>query len=247
MKKLINLKTIVLVFALANLSFIYAQVGIGTTTPRTQLDINGAISTKDGGLLTLTNGNNNNIALPSTSGVIYSNYRITGPTAFFTITGLIPVTGADGQIVTLQNTTNQIMVIEHNIGGAAANRILIPSEQDLILTGRYSSITLMYSSAQNRWIVQNKLSDTTYWYYPPSNIDANTTYNLTATIPSCNSFSSVNVSLIGDWGGTIGNNITIHSVEARTGEVRFVISNNTGIFGGGTDYLNMDFIISVNN
>lgn len=249
MKK--NTKSIqsqILIFCLLITFTITAQVGIGTTSPTTQLDIDGAASLRDGGTLTLTDGNNNNIVLPLTAGVTYSNYRITGPTALFSIRSIVPVTASDGQIIILQNTTTQVMAIRHNIGGPAANRILIPSEQDLFLTGRYSSITLMYSDAQNRWIVQDKLSDETIWYYPPIDINASTTYNLTATIPNCNSFSSVTVCLSGDWSLATQptDEITIHHIEARTGEVRFVVSNNTGVFFG-TDYLAMDFIISVRN
>lgn len=237
----------ILFFCLLSTFTITAQVGIGTTTPSTQLDINGAVSIRDGGTLTLTNGNNDNIILPLTAGVAYSNYRITGPTAFFSIRSIAPVGASDGQIVVLQNTTNQVMGVRHNISGVAANRILIPSELDLFLSGRYSSITLMYSDAQNKWVLQDKLADETVWYYPPIDIDANTTYNLTAFIPNCTRFSSVTVCLSGDWSLATQptDEITIHHVEARTGQVRFVVSNNTGFFG--TDYLGMDFMISVRN
>ncbi|MFK7782580.1 hypothetical protein [Psychroserpens sp.] len=223
-----------------------AQVGIGNTDPKTELDIEGAISLRDGGTISLVDGTNSNVTLPLVGGVLYSHYRITGPTAYFEIESIIPVTGSDGQMVTLQNTTTQIMGIIHNNGGPAANRILIPSEQDLFLTGRYSSITLMYSDAQNRWIVQNKLNDITAWYYPATNILSGNTYNLTLTVPGCTSFSSVSVSLIGDWGTSPSDDITIHHVEARTGEVTFVVSNNTSGFFG-TDYIGMDFIVTVIN
>lgn len=248
MKKLINLKNTVFLFTLLAFSMSYAQVGIGTTNPSTQLDVEGAVSLREGGAITLVNGTNNNIVLPLTAGTVYSNYRITGPTGFFTIRSIVPATAADGQIVTLQNTTTQVMILEHNVGGPGANRIFIPGEEDLVLTGRYSSVTLMYSDNQNRWIVQNKLNDVTSWYYPPTDILAATTYNLTATIPNCTSFSSVSVSLVGDWSAATQptDEITIHHIEARNGEVRFVVSNNTGFFGG-SDYLGMDFIITVIN
>ncbi|MCX7547671.1 hypothetical protein OS188_06880 [Xanthomarina sp. F1114] len=224
-----------------------AQVGIGTTTPATTLDVNGALSLRDGGTLTLSNGNNNNITLPTTAGRVYSNYRIIGPTSTFRVRSIVPVAGVDGQVVILQNTTTQTMIISHDISGAANNRIYVPSEQDLSLTGRYSSVTLIYSNAQNRWIVQNKLSDETIWYYPPIDIDANTTYTITAGIPNCNRFSSVSVNLSGDWPTSPADDVTIHHVEARSGAVRFIVTNNTGAWGGGTNFIGMDFIISVRN
>jgi len=219
---------------------LFAQVGIGTTAPTTTLDVNGAISLRDGGTLTLTNGNNNNINLGT---VPYSNYRIVGPTTVFNVNSLVPIAASDGQIITLQNTTNAVMVLRHDNGGTAINRIYVPAEEDLVITGRYASVSLMYSRVQSRWIVQNKLSDETIWIYPPSTISAFTTYNITATIPNCTPFSAVSVNLSGNWMVSPSDDITIHHVEARTGEVRFVVSNNTF----GTDYLGMDFIISVRN
>ncbi len=80
------------------------------------------------------------------------------------------------------------------------------------------------------------------WVYPPTNINSNTTYNLTATIPGVTSSSSVFVNLYGDWATTP--NVTIHHVEAQTGAVRFRISNNTS-GGGSINYTGMDFIITV--
>src|SRR5690606_31327759 len=219
-----------------------AQVGIGTTTPSTTLDVNGAMSLRDGRTLTLVNGNNNNINLGT---VPYSNYRIIGPTTSFSVNSIIPTTASDGQIITLQNTTNASMIIRHNNGGLVNNRILVPSERNLELTGRYSSVTLMYSNAQNRWILQNKLSDETRYYTVPNNYEAGTIYNLTYNIPACTSTSIVSVNLLGDWsvGTQPWEEITIHHVEARTGQVRFILVNSSWT----TDYINMDFVISVRN
>jgi len=200
------------------------------------------MSLRDGGTLTLVNGNNNNINLGT---VPYSNYRIIGPTTSFSVNSIIPTTASDGQIITLQNTTNASMIIRHNNGGLVNNRILVPSERNLELTGRYSSVTLMYSNAQNRWILQNKLSDETRYYTVPNNYEAGTIYNLTYNIPACTSTSIVSVNLLGDWsvGTQPWEEITIHHVEARTGQVRFILVNSSWT----TDYINMDFVISVRN
>ncbi|WP_417238145.1 hypothetical protein [Bizionia sp.] len=221
---------------------LFAQVGIGTTTPTTTLDVNGAISLRDGGTLTLTNGNNNNINLGA---VPYSNYRIIGPTTSFFVNSLIPIASSDGQIITLQNTTNAVMIIRHDAGGNVNNRILVPSEKNLVLTGRYSSVTLMYSDNQNRWIVQNKLSDETIYVTAPADYAPFTIYNLTYPIAACTSTSAVSVNLLGDWSvlNQPWEDITIHHVEARTGEVRFVLVNSSP----GTTYIGMDFVISVRN
>jgi hypothetical protein len=77
------------------------------------------------------------------------------------------------------------------------------------------------------------------WYVNPMNINNNTTYTVTVTIPGVTSTSSVMVNLVGDW--TTQPNVTIHHVEARTGNIRFRISNNTTT----TNYIGMDFIITI--
>lgn len=137
-----------LLFLLIN-SFAFSQVGINTVDPRTILDINGALSLREGGVLTLSNGNNN-VNLGATP---YSYYRISGPTAAFNIRNITPVTTSNGQMVTLVNTTSQNMTIVNNTGGTAANRIYCPNGANIVLTGIYTSVTLQYNSSLSRWTV----------------------------------------------------------------------------------------------
>src|SRR4051812_42911793 len=88
------------------------NVGIGTNDPKSKLDINGGISLREGPALALQNGGasggtNDNVVLPDMAiGGKAGFYRITGPTAAFSLFGLVPTTGADGQMVTLVNTTS---------------------------------------------------------------------------------------------------------------------------------------------
>src|SRR5574338_1052645 len=86
------------------------NVGLGTNDPKSKLDVAGGLSLREGAALTLINGNNDNIVLSGG----YSFYRITGPTAAFSLSGIVPTTGADGQVLTLVNTTTQIMTIKNN-------------------------------------------------------------------------------------------------------------------------------------
>ena len=79
------------------------------------------------------------------------------------------------------------------------------------------------------------------WYYPPIDINSNTTYTITANIAGVTWNSCCMVNLGGDWVSSPSDDITIHHVEARTGQVRFIVSNNTL----WTNYLNMDFLITV--
>jgi hypothetical protein len=128
----------------------FSQVGIGNIDPATSLDVSGAISLREGTALNLTNGNNNNVNL----GTIPSSfYRIIGPTAAFTIGSIIPISTADGQIVTIQNTTAFDFTIRHDISGVATNRIFCPGGGNLVLSGIYATVTLTYNKTYNRWTV----------------------------------------------------------------------------------------------
>jgi len=137
----------------------YTQVGIGTTEPATTLDVVGAMSLRDGNALVLSNGITNNLALGVTP---HSSYKITGPTSSFSISGIVPVPGSDGQIITLENNApNTNMTIIHDSSSTAVNRIVCPGERDLTLSGRYSAVTLQYIKSQARWIILN-FSDNSY-------------------------------------------------------------------------------------
>ncbi len=79
----------------------------------------------------------------------------------------------------------------------------------------------------------------------PMNINANTINSITVTIPGLTVYSSAIVNLSGNWSSPVYDDITIHNIEVRTGEVRFAVSNNTGFFGGGVNYPGMDFTITI--
>lgn len=128
---------------------LFAQVGIGNTDPKTMLDVSGALSLREGPALNLTNGENIDIDLGTT---VYSNYRIVGPTADFSINGITGVTGADGLLVTLVNSTDYSMIITSNSSGGGL-KIVCPSDFDLLLTGTNSSVTLQYNTSLAKWIV----------------------------------------------------------------------------------------------
>lgn len=133
------------------------NVGVGTTAPATVLEVNGALSLEEGIALTLVNGNNNNINLGTTP---YSLYRITGPTTPFLINGVVPAASANGQIVTIENTTPNDMTLVHQSGtSTTANQILVPGSKNLILKGQYSTVTLQYNATQQKWIVKSYAGD----------------------------------------------------------------------------------------
>ncbi len=124
------------------------NVGIGTNAPTTILDVNGALSLREGIALTFAAGANTPSLATSPSSV----YRIIGPSSAFRLTSLTPVTSANGQIVTLINTTSQDFTIVNN-SGASVNSISCPGASDLTLSGISSTVTLMYNTSSSRWIV----------------------------------------------------------------------------------------------
>ncbi|HLP21595.1 MAG TPA: hypothetical protein VK174_14885, partial [Chitinophagales bacterium] len=149
-------------FVLLSLVIYSAQsqnVGIGTNDPKSKLDINGGLSLREGPVLTLANGGasggaNDNIVLPDiTAGVKAGFYRIVGPTAAFSVYGIVPVAGADGQLVTLVNTTNNAMTIKNNASSTAANGFKTLTGSDMISVAGSSSVTIQYNKTESRWYV----------------------------------------------------------------------------------------------
>jgi hypothetical protein len=152
-------------FTLAVLVFVAAgnlcaqNVGIGTNDPKAKLDINGSLALREGPAISLVNGGasggaNDNIVLPDiTTGVKAGFYRITGPTAAFSVFGIVPATGADGQLVTLVNTTNNVMTIKNNASSTAANGFKTLTGSDMVSVAGNSSITIQYNKTESRWYV----------------------------------------------------------------------------------------------
>ena len=153
-------KIYILLSALLAIAVAQAQnVGIGTNDPKVKLDINGSLALREGPALTLVNGGasggaNDNIVLPDiTTGVKAGFYRITGPTAAFSVFGIVPTTGADGQLVTLVNTTNNVMTIKNNASSTAANGFKTLTGSDMVSVAGNSSVTIQYNKTESRWYV----------------------------------------------------------------------------------------------
>ncbi|MEP7235254.1 MAG: hypothetical protein ABI778_08160, partial [Ignavibacteriota bacterium] len=124
-------------------------VGVNTTAPNVSMDIDGAVATRAYSK-SLSNGNNNNL----TNLANESFARITGPTGAFTITGIAG--GSDGQLLKILNSTSQSMTIaDQSASSTAANRITSATGTDIVLTGSYSEVDLIYDATASRWIVTN--------------------------------------------------------------------------------------------
>ena len=204
---------------------IVAQVGIASTLPKSQLDINGALSLNEGPQITLVENNNNDISLGTAP---YSFYKLTGPTNAFYITGIVPLTGANGQIVVLQNTSSAIMFISHNsTSSVAANRIYVPSGKDLMVRGLNASITLRYNASLAKWVLLDKLNHVETWYSGVLVIPDGLTTTLTVTSPGVTPTSSIAITLVGFYSTPVADkyNISIEYVEAQTNQFIFRMNN----------------------
>jgi hypothetical protein len=137
-----------IVFCLLGANCLYAQkIGINLTacsTPNTTLDVNGSVAYRGGTAITLSNGANSDIALSD-----YSLFRITGPTAAFSVTGFTG--GVNGRILTIVNATTQTMTITHQATSSANNQIQT-NGSDITLAADGVAF-FIYNSISNKWVL----------------------------------------------------------------------------------------------
>jgi|GEM_PF-2222914 len=218
--------------------------GIGTAAPNTKLDVNGDLALRSNPV-TLANGANNNVAIGS-----FTNIRITGPSAAFTITGLTG--GVNGKTATLYNTTANAMTISNNnVLSLAANRILTLTGADIVVPGP-GVANFIYDTTQSLWIFTgynntntssfslptqtgnaNKYLQTNgtspLWATPgPASKQIFTSGSATYTTPA--GVTAIMVEIVGGGGGGGGSNGTLASTGAgggggAGGYTRFLITN----------------------
>lgn len=128
----------------------FSQVGVGTTSPQTTLDVKGSLSLREGPALILSAGENSNLSLGTEP---YSLYRITGPTSSFSISGIRANDESDGHLLTLINTTSAPMTLKHNGNSFSNFRISCPGNRDLNLADPLSAVTLQYNKELKNWVV----------------------------------------------------------------------------------------------
>ena len=132
-------------------SIIYAQnVGINTTNPQAKLDINGDIIIRSLPLF-LSDGNNTAVDVNTDR---FSNYKITGPTADFVITGISA--GLDGRLITFYNKTPYTMYINNEDGTAVITDQIVTGTGLSIDINAGGSVTLQYDEDIAKWVVQSK-------------------------------------------------------------------------------------------
>lgn len=130
--------------------FFFAQnVGIGSALPKTKLDVNGDFALRTFSQ-NISNGLNHNLDLATNK---FSYYRLTGATATYTVTGFSG--GVEGRWITIQNATNQTLIIANsNVGSLSNNQILTAWNSDLLISPN-GSVTFHYNVIDNKWIANN--------------------------------------------------------------------------------------------
>lgn len=227
------------------------DIGINTTAPKTKLEVAGAVSLNEGTATALINGLNSNVSFGGVNSMPYSLYRITGPTAAFSIGGIVPATGADGQIITIENTTAQDMTLLHQSSNStAANQILCVGAKDLLVKGQYATVTLQYNKSQARWIIKSYVGEAlsvnqrdVYSVKGTTDI-ANTPTNtytdmseMTLTFTPKNSIVYVSCGASGDVTPSVVTNIS----QGHTVGIRIINVTESNRVEGGTNSLSTDY------
>jgi hypothetical protein len=115
-----------------------------STLPNTTLDVNGSVAFQEGGALILANGVNSNVILSD-----FNHFRITGPTSDFSITGFN--NGKDGRILTLLNTTSNILTLSHL--GASLPENQINTSGTSVALGPNGVAILTYNTTLSQWVL----------------------------------------------------------------------------------------------
>ncbi len=124
------------------------NTGFNQANPQNTVHINGGL-TIDEQAITLTNGANQNVTLPSNAGELVSS----APTGAYSIGGIAG--GHAGRIVTIVNYTGFSMTLNHNdTGSLVANRFSLRSSANLVIP-TLGSVTLRYSTlGGGAWFVK---------------------------------------------------------------------------------------------
>jgi hypothetical protein len=128
----------------------YGQnVGVNTTTPQAALDINGDIITRSADL-TVNDGITIGLDVNTTR---FSYYRIAGPTADFTVAGI--VAGIDGRLITLFNRSGFTMQLNNEDANAAPTDMIVTGTNTDIIIINKGMVSLQYDGTEQKWIVKS--------------------------------------------------------------------------------------------
>jgi hypothetical protein len=125
------------------------NVGIGHTTAEARLDIYGDLILRSADL-PLMNGNNPNADVGSNP---FSNFRISGPTADFSLSGISY--SSDGKFVTFFNRSGHTMTVANESSTAEPSERIITGTGGSITIPHNASINFQYDGGAQRWVVRS--------------------------------------------------------------------------------------------
>ena len=134
---------------LGGTGFDAVKVGIGVNSPRAVLDVNGDVVFRSSDL-TVADGTSLSLDVNTSK---YSNYRLTGPTADFTLAGIS--SGVHDRVITLLNSTGFSMLLNNNdVAAASIDRIITGSNGSITLD-TMGMVTMRYDTVKQKWIVNS--------------------------------------------------------------------------------------------
>ena len=145
-----HLSTLLILLSI-NIGLMAQSMGVNMSagaTPNTMLDVNGGVSFREGTALACVNGINNDIVLAN-----YSFYRITGPTAAFSITGFS--NGTDGRVLTVINASGQSLTLSHLTSSTSANQVNTGGSPVVLPANGVA--TFIYNANLTKWIVSGTM------------------------------------------------------------------------------------------
>jgi hypothetical protein len=153
------------------------NVGVNTPTPEATLDVNGDVIFRTADV---TAADGINIAL-DVNNPRFSYYRITGPTADFTIAGI--TAGNDGRLLTIFNRTGFTMQINNEDASAAVTDMIVTGTNADITIINKGIINLQYDATEQKWIVRSSSKGSVsggggFWDASGSNIVNNNAGNV---------------------------------------------------------------------
>jgi hypothetical protein len=141
------LKLFLLFCTMVNIGLNAQNIGVKTVSPQTVLDVNGSVAMREGTALVVINGTNNNVVIDT-----MSFYRITAPTAVFSITGF--TNGSDGRLLTIINASSYTMTLKHqSVSSTAANRINTGGSDMAVPTN--GVVSFVYNATLTNWVVSS--------------------------------------------------------------------------------------------
>ncbi len=144
------MRTILSAIFCALLQPLFAQnIGIGHNNAEALLDIYGDLVLRSADLL-LSDGNTTNADVNSNP---FSNFRISGPTAAFTLSGISYA--PDGKFVTFFNRSGQIMTVANESLTAEPSERILTGTGGAVMIPQNASINFQYDGGAQRWVVRS--------------------------------------------------------------------------------------------